>query len=62
MYWLYVLDAVEAFLLAPPQERARRLPVGRLGVPVVNVDGEEFQEAHSPALTTIAGSFISAEP
>src|SRR5260370_29469022 len=31
--------------LAPAQERPRRLPVGRAGVFVADVDGEKFKEA-----------------
>jgi len=44
MHRLHVLDACDAPSLAPAQECARRLPVGRAGVFVADVPGKEFQE------------------
>ena len=44
MHRLHVLDARDAFVLAPAQERARRLPIRRPGVLVADIHGEEFQE------------------
>jgi hypothetical protein len=45
MHRLHVLDACDAPALALAQERTRRLPVGRAGVFVAHIDGEEFEEA-----------------
>ena len=45
MHRPHVLDAHDAPALAPAQERAGRLPVGRAGVLVADIDREEFNEA-----------------
>jgi len=59
MHRPHVLDAHDAPALAPAQERAGRLPVGRTGVLIADVDGEEFEEAPggpSPARSISAGN------
>ena len=45
MHGPHVLDAHEAPGLAPAQEGGGRLPVGRAGVLVADIDREEFNEA-----------------
>ena len=54
----------DAPTLVPAQERAGRLPVGRAGVFVAYVDGEEFEEGHaapSPARSISAGNLGAEE-
>ena len=58
MHRLHVLNTPDAAILAPAQEGTSGLRVGRAGVLVANVDGEELrnrQEARSPALLTSVG-------
>ena len=42
---LHVLNARDVSAFAPAQKRPRRLPIGRAGVFVADVDGEELREA-----------------
>jgi hypothetical protein len=45
MHGPHVFDAHDAPALAPAQEGDGRLAVGRAGVLVADIDGEEFEEA-----------------
>ena len=50
MHRLHILQPAKTALLAPDEEGARRPGVGRPGVAVADIDGEELEEAPSGPL------------